>query len=76
MVGNRLSRVWSGLRKFVASIARRLPGVFCDLAGFAGAGCLAYGARLIYEPAGFLVAGVLLMVFALLIGRRLDARKE
>jgi hypothetical protein len=72
----RLSRAWSALHRAFAKATAATPGIICDLAGFAGAGFIAYGSWLIYEPAGFLVGGVLLMAFAMLFGRRLDARKE
>lgn len=35
-----------------------------DTAGCSGAGLVAYGAWLIYPPAGFIVGGVLLLVAA------------
>jgi hypothetical protein len=60
------------LRRVLASAARRMPHVIADLLGFAGAGAIAYGARLIYVPAGFLVGGVLLMALSVLIGRKLE----
>lgn len=72
----RLSRAWSVLSRAFLAVTRAMPTVLCDLTGFAGAGLIAYGAWRIYEPAGFLVAGMLLIAFAMLIGRRLDARKE
>lgn len=52
-----------------------MPSLICDLAGFAGAGLISYGAWLIYQPAGFLVGGGLLIAFAVLFGRRVDAGK-
>lgn len=69
MASSRWSGVWSALRK----TAPRLKAGLCDLAGFAGAGTIAYGAWLVYPPAGFLVGGSLLVAFALYAGRRLDA---
>ena len=60
------------LRKALASVARRAPHVVADGLGFAGAGAIAYGAWLIYAPAGFLVGGVLLMALSMLIGRKLE----
>jgi hypothetical protein len=45
----------------------RLPAR--DIAGLAGAALIAFGAGMIYQPAGFIVAGVLLLV-----GAMLDAR--
>ena len=66
----------SGLRKAFVVAARRVPHVLIDGMGFAGAGSIAYGAWLIFAPAGFLVGGVLLMVLSLLFGRRLEAGKK
>jgi uncharacterized RDD family membrane protein YckC len=60
------------LRKALASAARRVPHVIADGLGFAGACAIAYGAWLIYAPAGFLVGGVLLMALSMLIGRKLE----
>lgn len=68
-MGRKFSLAWSALR-------RKTPHAICDLAGFVGAGTISYGSWLIYEPAGFLVGGLLLMAFAMLIGSRLDVRKE
>lgn len=58
-MGKRLSKVLSVL-----------PGTMCDAAGFCGAASVAYGSWLIYQPAGFLVGGVLLIVGGILFGRR------
>jgi hypothetical protein len=65
----KFSRAWSAARKAT-------PHAVCDLAGFSGAALISYGAWLIYPPAGFIVGGLLLMAFAMLVGRRLDAGKE
>jgi len=66
----------SGLRRAFVAAARRVPHVIVDGMGFAGAGAIAYGARLIFVPAGFLVGGVLLLALSLLFGRRLEAGKK
>ena len=66
----------SGLRRAFVAAARRVPHVLIDGMGFAGAGAIAYGAWLIFVPAGFLVGGVLLMTLSLLFGRRLEARHK
>lgn len=39
-----------------------------DAAGIAGAGLIAYGAWLVYHPAGFIVGGVLLLAGAVYLG--------
>jgi hypothetical protein len=54
------------------AIASRVPHVIADGLGFAGAGAIAYGAWLIYVPAGFLVGGALAMALSVLIGRKLE----
>lgn len=41
-----------------------------DAVGVVGAGLIAYGAWLIYQPAGFMVAGVLLLSGAWLFASR------
>jgi hypothetical protein len=71
-VAGRFSRASAGLRKALASAARRTPHVVADALGFAGAGAIAYGAWLIYVPAGFLVGGGMLMALSMLIGRKLE----
>ena len=76
MAVSRLSRTWPGLTDGVRRAGRKIPALLTDLAGFVGAASIAYGAWLIYPPAGFLVAGVLLVAGAMFFGRRLDARKE
>jgi hypothetical protein len=55
----------TGLRAVVAAV----PGLLRDGAGLAGAGLVAYGAWLVFPPAGFIVAGVLLLTGACLIAR-------
>jgi hypothetical protein len=66
----------AGLRRATArtgrAIASRTPHVIADGLGFAGAGAIAYGAWLIYVPAGFLVGGALAMALSVLIGRKLE----
>lgn len=51
----------------VRSVAMVVPGLVRDLAGLCGVGLVSYGAWLIYTPAGFITAGILLIVGALLI---------
>ena len=50
----------------------RVTGIILDLAGIAGVGSIAYGCWLIYEPAGYIVGGalVLMSAFAATSGRR------
>jgi len=51
----------------VRKIAGVMPGLVRDLAGLCGVGLVSYGAWMIYPPAGFIVAGILLIVGALMI---------
>ena len=51
----------------VRTVAMAVPGLIRDLAGLCGVGLVSYGAWLIYPPAGFITAGILLIVGALLI---------
>ena len=51
----------------VRAIAAAVPSLLRDLAGLSGVGLVAYGAWLIYPPAGFIVGGCLLILGALLL---------
>jgi len=44
-----------------------MPGLIRDLAGLCGVGLVSYGAWMIYPPAGFIVASILLIVGTLMI---------
>jgi membrane-bound ClpP family serine protease len=59
----------SRLRRAGAAFATALPDLLLDSAGVAGAALIAYGAWLIYAPAGFISAGVLLLVGVLFSAR-------
>jgi len=61
-----LKKIGSGLAKISAA----LPALMVDLAGLAGAGAVAYGAWMIYPPAGFIVGGALVLAGTLLMARR------
>lgn len=52
-----------GLRALAAGV----PTAIRDLTGLAGAGLISYGVWLIYVPAGFITAGVLLLLGAVLV---------
>jgi len=60
-----MKSIVAGARGILAAV----PVVTRDLAGLAGAGLVAYGAWLIYVPAGFIVGGVLLILAAVLAAR-------
>ncbi|WP_295143863.1 hypothetical protein [uncultured Reyranella sp.] len=51
----------------VRAIAAAVPGIVRDLAGLCGVGFVSYGAWMIYPPAGFITAGILLIVGTLMI---------
>ena len=51
----------------VRTIAGVVPGLVRDLAGLGGVGLVSYGAWMVYPPAGFITAGILLIVGALLL---------
>jgi hypothetical protein len=55
------------LASAVRTIAMAVPSLVRDLAGLCGVGLISYGAWLIYTPAGFITAGIMLIVGALLI---------
>lgn len=59
-----------GLRSLAASV----PSLTIDLAGLCGVGLIGYGAWLIYPPAGFITAGILLALGAIVLGARLARR--
>ena len=47
-------------------IRGRVVGVARDLCAVAGAGLVAYGVSMIYEPAGVIIGGVFLIIGAML----------
>lgn len=51
----------------VRATTAAVPGLLRDLAGLSGVGLVAYGAWLVYPPAGFIVGGSLLVLGALLL---------
>ncbi len=51
----------------VRATTTAVPGLLRDLAGLSGVGLVAYGAWLIYPPAGFIVGGCLFLLGALLL---------
>ncbi len=48
-------------------VAVAMPGLIRDVAGLGGVGLVSYGAWIIYPPAGFITAGILLIVGTLMI---------
>jgi hypothetical protein len=45
----------------LAATARAVPGLVVDAIGLCGVGAIAYGAWLIYPPAGFIVGGIMVV---------------
>ena len=43
--------------------------VILDLAGITGMALISYGSWLVYRPAGFIVAGILMLTFTMLSAR-------
>lgn len=60
-----MKSIVAGARGLFAAV----PVITRDLVGLAGAGLVAYGAWLIYVPAGFIIGGVLLILAAVLAAR-------
>lgn len=61
-----------GVRFIFALAAAILPPLVRDCIGITGAALLAYGAWLIYRPTGFIIAGLLLMMAAIILARRAE----
>ncbi|OGT54644.1 MAG: hypothetical protein A3E01_09840 [Gammaproteobacteria bacterium RIFCSPHIGHO2_12_FULL_63_22] len=53
----------------IAWVASNSPALSRDVAGLTGAGLISYGVGLVYEPAGYIIAGMMLVATALLTGR-------
>lgn len=58
------------IRAALAAAWEGVPTLLWNLTGLAGGGLVAYGAWLIYQPAGFIIGGVLLLVGAILLSPR------
>ena len=61
-----LKRVAAGASSAAAALGRLLPDLIREVAGYGGVALLAYGAWMVYPPAGFIVAGALLLIGSLL----------
>ncbi|WP_066339218.1 hypothetical protein [Azohydromonas lata] len=57
------------LTRCSAAAARHVP----DVLGVCGASAIAYGASLIYVPAGWIVGGAIALAVAVLSARKADA---
>lgn len=58
------------LKAIARGIAGAVPALLRDVSGLAGAVGISYGAWLVYQPAGFIVGGALLLAGALLSAAR------
>lgn len=47
-----------------------VPSLAIDAVGIAGAAAISYGTWEVYRPAGIIVAGILMLMFALVMARR------
>jgi hypothetical protein len=64
-------KLLASLRTFAATVRASAPSLMVDVVGLAGCASIVYGARLIYEAAGFIVAGTMMLIGAWFIaGRR------
>jgi len=63
-------------KSLAKSIGAVLPDLVLDVAGLAGAGSIAYGAWLVYPPAGFIVGGGLVLLGAVLLGAKASRRSN
>lgn len=57
------------MNKRLAALSEVLPTLVRDAAGLAGVGLLSYGAWLAWPPAGFMVAGALILAGVVLSAR-------
>ena len=64
--GSRATRPW---RLRLAKVVAPLPVLARDGAGVCGAALVSYGSWLVYKPAGFIMAGALLIVTCVLLAR-------
>lgn len=55
--------------KMLTALGGVAPVLMLDATGLAGAGLISYGAWRVYEPAGFIVAGLLLLCGVALASR-------
>lgn len=62
--------MFRSIARALSAVGRHMRDVVRDVTGLAGAGLVSYGAWMIYPPAGYIVAGILCMVIALLSGTR------
>jgi hypothetical protein len=64
-----MTRVSTNLASLFPFLAAAMPVLIIDAAGLAGIGLVIYGVWVIYAPAGFIVAGILLIAGAMYLAR-------
>jgi len=69
---NPITRFLRAQAERLASVRAYALGLVPDLLLIAGAALVAYGAGLIYRPAGFITAGLLLLLAGVLASRSPD----
>lgn len=57
-------------KKIAQVLARYLPSTLRDAAGISGVGLISYGSWLIYAPAGYIVAGTLMVIGVLALSMK------
>lgn len=62
--------IGAGLR----AVGRAAPDAVVDVAGLGGVGAIAYGAWMVYPPAGFIVGGTLVVAGAVVLGAKASRR--
>jgi hypothetical protein len=65
-----LKVIGQNLGALISRVSGALLDLLRELAGLAAIALIAYGAWLIYEPAGFITAGVLLLIGTILLGMK------
>lgn len=65
-----LARVRAAISAAASGMAAVVPVMMRDCAGLAGAAAIAYGAWMIYPPAGYIAGGFLVLAGAVLTARR------
>lgn len=65
-----MGKLGSAVALAFLATGRALPALLWNLVGLAGATAIAYGAFMIFEPAGFIVGGVLLVAGAAILAPR------
>ena len=65
-----LSFVGRVLRAAIFLAAAVIPVLLIDATGIAGATLITYGGWLVYRPAGFIIAGIFMLVLAILLAPR------